>query len=80
VRESQLVNSIIEEGRREGILIAGRSDLLAVVRILLADPVPEVIRLAVEETSDPDLLTRWHRAALRAKTLAEFVNAMNQAR
>jgi hypothetical protein len=74
--ESQGINGWIERGRIQGMVDAGRENLLKVLRAYLPEPVPEPVRLAIESTNDPDTLTRWFAAALRAKTWAEFRAAM----
>ncbi len=75
MRESQLINSWIREGKDLGRLESARAFLLSVVR-RLEDPVPESIRLAVEGTTDLDKLEHWHNAALDARTIADLRQQM----
>jgi hypothetical protein len=78
VRESQVVNGWIQAGKQEGILHTKRENLLRLVRIRLADPVPEKIRLAVEGTNDLNTLGRWFELAATAASLEQFRNGMRQ--
>jgi hypothetical protein len=75
MRESQYIKRWEQVGEERGILQTKREDLLQVVR-RLEDPVPEVIRLAVEGTNDLQTLKRWFDAALDANTIAELRHAM----
>jgi hypothetical protein len=74
------VSQIIEAWKREGAIIgelyARRESLLTAIRLRLADPVPEPIRLAVEATDDPAKLGRWFDAALTARTIGEMDKEM----
>ncbi len=76
MKESQLVNEVKREGALEGQLKAQRTDLLKVIRVRLANPVPEPIRLAVEGTNDPETLSRWFDLALTKSSIREFAGAM----
>jgi hypothetical protein len=78
VQESQVIRGWIERGRQQGIMQAGRKNILTLVRLRLHDPVPEEVRLAVERTNDLATLDRWFDAALIATTLDEFLSAMRQ--
>jgi hypothetical protein len=72
VRESQVIKGFKDEGKVEGRIEARREDLLKVIRARLQNPVPDPVRLAVEGTNDPDILSQWFDAALTAKTLEEL--------
>lgn len=72
MKEPQIVLKVKHEGMAEGEVKAHRKDVLAVLQMRLANPVPESVRLAVEGTNDPDTLRRWHLLAVGAKTIQEF--------
>jgi hypothetical protein len=74
--ESQVINGWMERGRIQGMVNAGRANLLKVLRAYLPEPVPESVRLAIEGTNDPDTLDRWLDAALEVQNWAEFRAAM----
>ncbi len=78
MQESQVILGWMNRGKQKGIVEARRADLLTLVQILLQDPVPEEVRLAIEGTNDEEILSRWFRAAVTATTLAEFTAAMRQ--
>ncbi len=75
MRESQLINSWIREGKDLGRLELARDVLLTFVR-RLEDPVPESIRLAIEGTTDLDKLKHWLDAAIAARTIADLRQQM----
>lgn len=71
-RESQFLTSILNEGRLDGEVRTLRRETLAFLRDRLANPVPEGIRLAVEGTNDPAILSKWLRLAATSSSLEEF--------
>jgi hypothetical protein len=72
MKESQVINAWIEEGKREGELISARWSLLTVIERWLVDPVPEDLRLGIEQTTDSGLLARAFDAALHGATLEQL--------
>jgi hypothetical protein len=77
MRESQYIKRWEKVGEDRGILLTKREYLLEAVKLRLADPVPEAIRLAIEGTNDLQTLDRWYQAALTSRTLAQLRKAMN---
>jgi hypothetical protein len=75
MRESQLINSWIREGKDLGRLEFARELLLKRLK-RMEDPVPENIRLAVEGTTDLEKLEHWIDAAENARTIAELRHQM----
>jgi hypothetical protein len=79
MQESQVINGWIRTGEVKGELKNARESILRLVRRRLVDSVPEDLRLAIEGTNDPQVLSRWFDAALDAETLDQFRAAMRQA-
>jgi len=76
MKESQYIKGWLNQGKVQGVVERGRSDLLKLLRAKLHDPVPEEVRLAIEGTNDPGTLDRWYDAALQAGTWPDFRAAM----
>ena len=66
----------MREGAEIAELRTKREDLLKAVRLRLANPVPETIRLAVEGTNDLSRLELCYDTALTAKTVSELRKEM----
>jgi hypothetical protein len=75
-RESQLILGWKREGMLEGEVKTRRGDVLKVLQVRLANPVPEPVRVAVEGTNDPDILGRWLELAATAGDFDEFLRAI----
>lgn len=76
MKESQVLSKIKREGAIEAEIRTLRGAVLEVLRVRLANPVPEAVRLAVEGTNDPEILRRWHHLALTTNTIREFGGAI----
>jgi hypothetical protein len=76
MRESQYIKKFEQRGKEEGVLVRAREDLLDVIGGKFKVPVPEPMRLAIEGTTDPDVLKRWLLAAVEANSLGELRSAM----
>jgi hypothetical protein len=74
MRESQLLQQFLDEGKVRGI----RASVLRVLNRRLADPVPEEVRLAVEGTNDPDILGQWLDLASTCQDLDAFRAAISR--
>jgi hypothetical protein len=80
MQESTVIQGWINRGVQKGAIEQQRRDLLGFISARFEDPVPEPIRLAIEGTNDPTILTQWIKAAATATTLAEFRATMRQER
>ncbi|MCI0460136.1 MAG: hypothetical protein L0Z62_24555 [Gemmataceae bacterium] len=78
MQESQVILGWMKRGEQKAAVETNRARLLDVLRTRLQDPVPEPVRLAIEGTNDPDILTGWFKTALTVSTLDEFLAVMNQ--
>jgi hypothetical protein len=76
MKESQVIKGWMKEGELIGVLKTGRANLLMVLGARFPDPVPESVRVAIEEANDPTTLDRWFHLSLTANSLAEFCAAM----
>jgi hypothetical protein len=76
MKESQVIKGWIEKGKMIGIVEARRANVLTVLRARFPDPVPESVRVAIQEANDPTTLERWFHVALTANSLDEFFAAM----
>jgi Uma2 family endonuclease len=55
-----------------------RAALLDFLQARLEDPVPDEVRRVIEAANDPATLQRWFQTALRAGTMTEFRNSLQQ--
>jgi hypothetical protein len=78
--ESKAVAGWRREGELKGLLRAKRDAIMKCVKIRFPDPGPELIRIAIEGTSNPDVLDRWLDAALRAASLPDLLNGREDGR
>jgi hypothetical protein len=76
MRESQFVKQWRNEGIMQGSVQTMRLVLRKIAR-RLEDPIPDVIRLALEWTGDLQTLDRWFDAALDADSIADLRKIMN---
>lgn len=76
--ESPLIRSWFDRGHQKGVVEKARADLLDAIRLRLADPVPDDIRLAIEGTNDEVTLQGWFRSSLTCGTLADFQDKMRR--
>jgi hypothetical protein len=76
--ESQVVNEWINQGMAAGTLKERRRNLLQTLTVRFPGSVPdEVVRLINEQDSLP-LLDEWCRAAIRAYTFEQFLDALKR--
>ncbi len=64
-----------ELGKKRGALCKAREAVLEAFAARF-DAVPTAVRSAVDETEDLDVLSRWHRAVIRAQTAADAERAV----
>jgi hypothetical protein len=76
MRESQYIKKFEQRGKEKGELVRAREALLDVIGARFKVPVPEPMRLAIEGTTDPDLLRSWLLVAVQAETLNELRSNM----
>jgi hypothetical protein len=64
-----------ERGEKRGALCKAREAVLEAFAARF-DAVPTAVRSAVDETEALDVLSRWHRAVIRAQTAADAERAV----
>ena len=65
-----------EEGLSEGILKSKQEDILEI--LAFRGDIPEEIRQLIINQTDLDVLKAWHRRAIAAPSISDFVQSMNQ--
>jgi hypothetical protein len=78
MRESTVINEWIAEGRLKGRVEARRADLLEVLRARFPIALPPHLNTAIQENTDPDLLSRWIILAAIADSLDAFRAAIQE--
>jgi hypothetical protein len=72
VAESKIISDWLKQGYKEGVLLNQRANLLRIIEVKFKAPVPESIRVVVEETIDMAKLTEWFDLAIDERSLDEI--------
>jgi hypothetical protein len=78
VRESQYLKSFEDRGEAKGEVHGRQAYLLEGLRLRFGSPVPEPVRLAIEETNDLAMLDRWFQALFTVGSWADFEALLHQ--
>jgi hypothetical protein len=76
-RKSKIIEGWKKEGAEEGALKTKREDLLRFISARWKEPTPEVLRRAIDGTTDITVLDQWIDAAATARTLAALRREMD---
>ncbi|HYT88717.1 MAG TPA: hypothetical protein VEL76_08415 [Gemmataceae bacterium] len=76
--ESEIANEWRAEGYRQGSLKAMRTAVLRALEIRVKAPPPAEVVKTVELMNDLNELSRWHRAAVAATSLEEFLTSIRR--
>jgi len=60
----------IEQGMKQGLLAGKIESILEILGEL--GPVPEALKLRIQEQTDPEVLARWLKAALKSDSIKAF--------
>ena len=66
----------LEKGRTDGILESKQEDILEI--LAFRGDVPDEIRQLIVDQTDLDVLKAWHRKAIAAPSISDFIQSLNQ--
>ena len=66
----------LEKGRTDGILESKQEDILEI--LAFRGDVPDDIRQLIVNQTDLDVLKAWHRKAIAAPSISDFIQSLNQ--
>jgi len=64
------------KGRTDGILESKQEDILEI--LAFRGDVPDEIRQLIVDQTDLDVLKAWHRKAIAAPSISNFIQSLNQ--